>query len=217
MNLNTFFDTNFKAFDEAVSNEILTRKFRPEKCPHKKKIDLCVGAKGAGKSTFVANLYEYGFVRVPYFDKKMIIKKYGQQVSSHAECELRANKVVNALAERLISEGRSFCVETDFEDTALLDTIISAKKHGYELAVHWVRTNDAQTNIERVQVLNGNVNAQKFMTSHEAMRAHIIRLIEFCNTLDIFDNSKDLTQTKERLKNPKKQIEKEKVDEGFCL
>ena len=99
----------------------------------------------------------------------------------------------------------------------MMDIFINAKKSGYRLVVFYVETPNVQTNKARVdkRVSQGGNSASndEIEKTTSSIKQNVIKLIEYCDVLYMFDNSKELTQTNERLKNS----EKEKVGGAFWL
>ena len=217
MNFNAFINSRYRALDFKTTEQILSENFSLKDFPNGKHLALWVGAKGSGKSTLLANLYEYGTIDLPYLDVHMFAKKKFSHLKDESQAMLWANQAVNAITETLVKGGKSFCLETSFDDKKMMDIVINAKKSGYRLVVFYVETPNVQTNKARVdkRVSQGGNSASndEIEKTTSSIKQNVIKLIEYCDVLYMFDNSKELTQTNERLKNS----EKEKVGGAFWL
>ncbi|MBR5012726.1 MAG: AAA family ATPase [Clostridia bacterium] len=209
MNFNTFINPRYRALDFNLTQEILSEKFTLKDFPNGKNLALWVGARGSGKSTLLANLYEYGTIDLPYIDSSMFAKKRFSHLKDPAQATLWANQAVNTVCESLIKCGKSFCLETSFDDCSALDIVKDAKKHGYRFVFFYVETSDAQLNKKRLKAreMQGGEVAQEeeIEKSVASIRENVIKLIEHCDAMYMFDNSKELTQTNERLRSEEKE------------
>ena len=212
MNFNTFINPRYRALDFNLTQEILSEKFTLKDFPNGKTLALWVGARGSGKSTLIANLYEYGTIDLPYLDSSMFAKKKFSHLKDASQAMLWANQAVNTVCETLIKGGKSFCLETSFDDI-----VKDAKKHGYRFVIFYVETSNAELNKKRLKARQAESEEcpkdEEIEKSMASIRENVIKLIEHCDVMYMFDNSKELTQTNERLQS----IEKEKVGGDLWL
>ena len=217
MNFNTFINPRYRALNSKLTEQILSEKFTLKNFPNGKDLAVWVGAKGSGKSTLLANLYEYGVIDLPYLDSNMFAQKKFSHLKDKDQSLLWGGQAVNTICESLIEGGKSFCLETSFDDKKTMDIILNAKKSGYRLAVFYVETPSAAVNKERIlrRVSQGGMTAkeEEIESTTASIKENVIKLIEYCDVLYMFDNSKELTQTNERLKDS----DKEKVGGAFWL
>lgn len=217
MNFNTFINPRYRALDFNLTQEILSEKFTLKDFPNGKTLALWVGARGSGKSTLIANLYEYETIDLPYLDSAMFAKKKFSHLKDASQAMLWANQAVNTVCETLIKGGKSFCLETSFDDCSALDIVKDAKKHGYRFVFFYVETSNAELNKKRLKARQAESEEcpkdEEIEKSMASIRENVIKLIEHCDVMYMFDNSKELTQTNERLQS----IEKEKVGGDLWL
>lgn len=217
MNFNTFINPRYRAINANLTEEILSEKFTLKNFPDGKNIAVWVGAKGSGKSTLLANLYEYGVIDLPYLDANLFAKKKFSHLKDESQRLLWGSLAVNTVCETLIDCGKSFCLETSFDNKKTMDIILKAKKSGYRLAVFFVETPSIEVNKQRIdkRISQGgsSAKAEEIEMTTASIKQNVIKLIEHCDVLYMFDNSRELTQTNERLKDS----EKEKVGGAFWL
>ena len=211
MQTNAFNTKNFQMISYEETTKILSQNFRLKNLPNGKTIFLCVGAHGSGKSTFLANLYKQKLLTLPYLNKKAFQSHFAKNtdVDLQQKCTLATNKI----AENMVKSGHSFCWETEDQAATYFPLIEKAKKQGYHIGVVFVQIAHAKTNLQRVdqRAEKGGANCHplEILESIDWAKKQAIKLIEICDEFFIFDNSKDLVQTKGK--------DMEKNGRNFCL
>ena len=210
MHLNTYIKNHFKAYDNQTTQQILAENFSLNNLPKGKTIFLCVGAIGAGKSTVLANMYEQNVLNFPYLSDKIVAEKLSSAVGTRpGQNQIAA--ATHKIAQNLVKSGHSFCWEPEDITAKYLEIVDFAKANGYAIEVFYVMTDTASINLMRKNMRAGQVaSAQDVQESFSGISKQVIKLIEKCDNLYMFDNSWQLNQTNQR------NIEKE-LGESFCL
>lgn len=190
MQLHQFVKQNFKVLDSKTTLQILTQNFRLKNFPNGKKIFLCVGPKGSGKSTVIANLYQHNVLDLPYISGDAFLQVQNPKFQNpHL-----AQKASMLVTENLVKCGSSFCLESELADPKNFEILSQAKKNGYKISVFYVMTDMPNINLSRMT----NANARELtemIEEHNSFKPRVVKLIEICDELYMYDNSKNLTQT----------------------
>lgn len=190
-----FHHRDFTVLDETTTKNILSQNFRLKNFPNGKKMFLCVGARGSGKSTVIANMYKQNMLDVPYISSEIFLHKNLLAINNPHRTEL-SKKASQIVTSNLIKSGCSFCLETELASQETFEAIFNAKKNGYKICVCYVMTDNPEINLARVDNLAINRQSE-IIHAHNAFKNRVVKLIEICDELFMFDNSKNLTQTKD--------------------
>ncbi|MBR2221153.1 MAG: hypothetical protein IJ975_03360 [Clostridia bacterium] len=211
MQLNAYLQKHFTPFDYATTQKILAEKFNLKNLSNGKKIFLCVGAIGSGKSTVIANLYAQNLLHYPYLSDKIVAEKLSSTGAPKSTCEQVA-AATHKIAKNLVKSGHSFCWEPEDTNGKYLEIVDFAKKQGFKIEVFYVMTDAVNINLGRtMQRFGQSTTAQQVLDSFYGIEKQVIKLIEHCDTLDMFDNTSQFGQTK-----PRANAQKE-TGETFCL
>lgn len=199
MLLNTYVKNNFKAYDEQTTKNILSQHFRLKNFPNGKRLFLCVGADGAGKSTVIANLYKQKILDIPYISQDFFQAKCTAKLSDELRARQFASLATDKITQNLVRSGCSFCYETTLARTNAEDLVKIAKKNGYKILVFFVMTDSPTINVERV---NNSIDCQhkelikkQILECYNNINKSIVGILDMCDDLYMFDNSQNLTQT----------------------
>ena len=95
-----------------------------------------------------------------------------------------------------MEKGQSFVYESVFSHPNKLDIVKKAKELGYKIIAIYVKTNDAQINVERVALRASqgghDVPKEKILSRYERVKENVEKLKEIVDDFSEFDNSKDL-------------------------
>lgn len=207
MDFNSHLKNHFKAYDSETTHQILADNFKLKNFPNGKRIVLCVGAIGAGKSTVIANMYEQHLLDVPYISDQIVAQKLSSPDAPRPAAD-RVAAATHKIAQNLVKSGRSFCWEPEDISGRYLEVVDFAKAQGFRIDVFFVMTDTAKINLARKGAHLAKPN--DVVESFNGIKKQVINLIEKCDHLYMFDNSLQLCQTKER--NAKKEL-----GESFCL
>ena len=109
--------------------------------------------------------------------------------------DLEAAVKAEELRERLLSEKKDFTFETVLSTERNLNLLKRAKESGYFVRGIYVLTTDAGVNVARVnarEALGGHgVPEDKIRSRYEKALALIPELVEICDVLHIYDNTKE--------------------------
>ena len=95
MDFNSHLKNHFKAYDSETTHQILADNFKLKNFPNGKRIVLCVGAIGAGKSTVIANMYEQHLLDVPYISDQIVAQKLSSCFIDKSQIYVILNKTQN--------------------------------------------------------------------------------------------------------------------------
>lgn len=163
-----------------------------------KQLWLLAGGNGVGKSTFYrARLEPLG---LPFVNADSLAKQlYPEQPEQHS---YEAAKMAEAMREKLLQQGRTFCFETVFSHHSKIDFIAKAKAIGYEIVLVFIHLCLVSLNQARVaqRVSDGGHNVPEDKVSSRIPRVlkNIQQVLPLCDHSYLLDNS--------RLDNPFQQI-----------
>lgn len=142
------------------------------------------GPNGSGKST-ISNHFEY-------------VGEYTNAddiVASTCMSNLEAAKQVDLRRYQAIEELRDFTFETVLSSERKMNLLRTAKTHGFFIKCFFILTKDPLLNVARVQArfLAGghSVEAETIKKRYWKSLANIKKLIELCDILHVYDNTKD--------------------------
>ena len=142
------------------------------------------GPNGSGKSTITRMAKTVG----EYINADDIKKT---TLCSDLEAAVKAEE----LRERLLSEKKDFTFETVLSTERNLNLLKRAKESGYFVRGIYVLTTDAGVNVARVnarEALGGHgVPEDKIRSRYSRALALIPQLVEVCDILHVYDNTKE--------------------------
>ena len=149
----------------------------------KPEIVVFAGPNGSGKSTLTDTLRPIG---VPYVNADDIQKALG--------CDnLVAAKHAEALREKYVASGVSFCFETVLSTDRNLNLLKRAKDSGFFIRCYYVLTVDPMINVARVKsrVSAGghDVPEDKIISRYDRALGLLPELIPVCDVCHIYDTS----------------------------
>ena len=142
------------------------------------------GPNGSGKSTITRMAKTVG----EYINADDIKKT---TLCSDLEAAVKAEE----LRERMLNEKRDFTFETVLSTERNLNLLKKAKENGYFIRGIYVLTIDAGVNVARVnarEALGGHgVPEDKIRSRYSKALALIPQLVEICDILHVYDNTKE--------------------------
>ena len=157
------------------------------------------GPNGSGKST-ISNHFEYVG---EYTNADDVVAVMG--ISN-----IEAAKQVDSRRYQAIEESRDFTFETVLSSEYKMELLRTAKERGFFIKCFFILTKDPLLNVARVQArfLAGGhaVEAETVKRRYWKSLANINELMELCDILHVYDNTKD---------EPKRIIRKHKDDITF--
>ena len=159
-----------------------------------KEIVIIAGPNGSGKSTLASQLTFSGkFINADDCEKKLYAN-----IADKNKREVQATIRVAKEIQEHIKLGKSFAFETVFSTSEIPNFLVTAKKQGYFITLHFIATENASINIERVakRVREGghDVPLEKITSRYEKSLSILPRLLEFSAKAIIYDNSHDKIQ-----------------------
>lgn len=142
------------------------------------------GPNGSGKSTITRMAKTVGF----YIN--------ADDIKSTTHCtDMEAAVKAEELREKMISDKNDFTFETVLSTDRNLKLLQKAKENGYFVRGIYVLTNDASVNVARVNVREAfgghGVPEDKIRSRYTKALALIPQLVEVCDILHIYDNTKE--------------------------
>lgn len=141
------------------------------------------GPNGSGKSTIIQFFEKVG----EYTNADDVVASTGMDI-------VEAAKFVDEKRYSAINENKDLTFETVLSSEYKMDIIRKAKEHGYFIKCIFILTVDPLINVARVEarVANGghDVTRDKIISRYSKSLAHIKDLIELCDILHVYDNSK---------------------------
>ncbi|MEO0442822.1 MAG: AAA family ATPase [Pseudomonadota bacterium] len=154
-----------------------------------KQLWVLAGGNGAGKSTFYnTRLKPFG---IPFINADIIAKKL--YPDSADDNSYFAAKVAEGIRQRLIKEGRSFCMETVFSHPSKIDFIARAKALNYQIIFVFIHLklntlNQARV-ASRVRLGGHSVPDEKILARIPRTLANAAKVIPLCDEVRVLDNS----------------------------
>lgn len=148
----------------------------------KPEVFVFAGPNGSGKST-ITQLAKIAGIYINADD----IKK-----TNHCT-DLEAAILAEQMRENALAQKISFTFETVLSTDRNLKLLRRAKENGFFIRCVYVLTNDAETNVQRVQsrAENGghSVPEDKIRSRYVKALALVPELVEVCDVMHIYDNS----------------------------
>lgn len=155
-----------------------------------RRLDLVVGANGAGKSTFVALTLAHLLPESLFVNADEIAKQ--RRPEDPASHSYDAARIAAETRSRLIRAGKSFIAETVFSHPSKLELVSDAHEHGYTVALHAVMIPEGLA-IERVrhrvQAGGHDVPEDKIRQRYQRLWTLAATAIRRCDLATVYDNS----------------------------
>lgn len=141
------------------------------------------GPNGSGKSTILQFFEKVG----EYTNADDVVSSTGMDI-------IEAAKFVDQKRYAAINDNKDLTFETVLSSEFKMDVLREAKNHGYFIKCIFILTVDPLINVARVEarVANGghDVSRDKIISRYYKSLAHIKDLIELCDILHVYDNTK---------------------------
>ena len=149
----------------------------------KPEIVVFAGPNGSGKSTLTDTLRPVG---VPYVN--------ADEIQKALDCDnLVAAKHAEALREKYVASGVSFCFETVLSTERNLNLLKRAKEAGFFIRCYYVLTIDPMINVARVRsrVSAGghDVPEDKIISRYDRALGLLPEVIPICDVCHVYDTS----------------------------
>lgn len=142
------------------------------------------GPNGSGKSTITS-----------HFDKIGEYTNADDVVDSTGMSNIEAAQFVDKKRYEAIDNGKDFTFETVLSSEYKMNLLKEAKNKGYFIKCFFVLTIDPEINVARVEarVASGGhgVERDKIISRYYKALSNIKGLIQICDILHVYDNSKD--------------------------
>ena len=146
---------------------------------------VLAGPNGSGKSTITK-----------YFEIQGIYTNADEVVASTGMDNKEAAEFVDKKRYEFIESKQDFTFETVLSSEYKMNILRKAKEEGYFIKCVFVLTNDPQINVTRVEtrVLNGghDVDKEKIISRYYKSLRHIKELMDICDIMHVYDNTKCL-------------------------
>lgn len=156
-----------------------------------KKAIIFAGVNGAGKSTF------YNMQNIPDFKETIrintdeIVREIGDWRNDVDQ--MKAGKIGIKLRNEAIKQGKSFNEETTLCGKTIIKLFEKLKENGYKIDLYYVGLKNADIALERIKkrVANGghDIPAEKVRKRYEESKNNLEKIIPFCDSVSVFDNS----------------------------
>jgi len=160
------------------------------------KLYVFAGANGSGKSTLVKSFFKKEKYRhITYICPDNIVRAMPENNLSEEEKYLKAFKIAERERNRLVKEGKPFCLETVLSRYDKVELIAKIKESGYKICIIYITTENPEINKRRVKrrVSEGghDVPEEKLVNRYYKSLELIPELIKQANEFYIYDNSID--------------------------
>lgn len=157
-----------------------------------KKTIIFGGVNGAGKSTFYNMSQDIpDFKETVRINTDEIVREIGDWQSDADQ--MKAGKIGIKLRNEAISEGKSFNEETTLCGKTIIKLFEKLKENGYKIDLYYVGLKNSDIALERIKnrVANGghDIPAEKVRKRYEESRNNLEKVIPFCDSVSVFDNS----------------------------
>ncbi|MEG9431597.1 zeta toxin family protein [Terriglobus sp. ADX1] len=153
-------------------------------------LTVVAGPNGSGKSTLTKWNRET-FQTFPVLDPDAVAKSLN--ASGSAGSAIDAGRAVLTLADQLLTEGRSFVVETTLSGNTYIRMMQRAKAAGYHMVFLFVGTQSVEINLVRVRnrVIKGghDVPEEDQRRRFERSMRHMQTAFELADDASLYDNS----------------------------
>lgn len=162
------------------------------KMKNSRKAIIFAGVNGAGKSTFYNMSQDIpDFKETVRINTDEIVREIGDWRNDADQ--MKAGKIGIKLRNEAIRQGKSFNEETTLCGKTIIKLFEKLKENGYKIDLYYVRLKNSDIALERIKsrVANGghDIPAEKVRRRYEESRNNLEKVIPFCNSVSIFDNS----------------------------
>lgn len=162
------------------------------KMKNSRKAIIFAGVNGAGKSTFYNMSQDIpDFKETVRINTDEIVREIGDWRNDADQ--MKAGKIGIKLRNEAIRQGKSFNEETTLCGKTIIKLFEKLKENGYKIDLYYVRLKNSDIALERIKsrVANGghDIPAEKVRRRYEESRNSLEKVIPFCNSVSIFDNS----------------------------
>ena len=159
---------------------------------NRKKAIIFAGTNGAGKSTFYNMSQDIpDFKETVRINTDEIVREIGNW-QSNAD-QMKAGKIGIKLRNEAIKQGKSFNEETTLCGKTIIKLFEKLKENGYKIDLYYVGLKNSDIALERIKnrVANGghDIPAEKVRKRYEESRSNLEKVIPFCDSISVFDNS----------------------------
>ena len=148
------------------------------------------GPNGSGKSTLTAMLEAEGVEFGEYLNADNIAREFGEVTEFVSR---KAQQIVRDMRKDALTEGRDHSFETVMSHTSHIDHMAEAKRHGFEVQLHFVATDDPVINLDRVanRVQRGghSVPEDRVIARYERCLENLPAAFAGADSARIYDNS----------------------------
>ena len=157
-----------------------------------RKAIIFAGVNGAGKSTFYNMSQDIpDFKETVRINTDEIVREIGDWRNDADQ--MKAGKIGIKLRNEAIRQGKSFNEETTLCGKTIIKLFEKLKENGYKIDLYYVGLKNSDIALERIKsrVANGghDIPAEKVRRRYEESRNNLEKVIPFCNSVSIFDNS----------------------------
>lgn len=156
-----------------------------------KRLDLVVGANGAGKSTFVALTLAPLLPGSVFVNADEIAKQRWPEDSASRSYE--AARIAADTRARLIELGRSFIAETVFSHPSKLELVTDARAARYTIVLHVLQIPEdlaVERVKHRVRAGGHDVPESKIRERHQRLWTFVAQAIGRSDMATVYDNSR---------------------------
>lgn len=162
------------------------------KMKNSRKAIIFAGVNGAGKSTFYNMSQDIpDFKETVRINTDEIVREIGDWRNDADQ--MKAGKIGIKLRNEAIRQGKSFNEETTLCGKTIIKLFEKLKENGYKIDLYYVGLKNSDIALERIKsrVANGghDILAEKVRRRYEESRNNLEKVIPFCNSVSIFDNS----------------------------
>lgn len=157
-----------------------------------RKAIIFAGVNGAGKSTFYNMSQDIpDFKETIRINTDEIVREIGDWKNDADQ--MKAGKIGIKLRNKAISEGKSFNEETTLCGKTIIKLFEKLKENSYKIDLYYVGLKNSDIALERIKnrVANGghDIPAEKVRKRYEESRNNLEKVIPFCDSVSVFDNS----------------------------
>lgn len=186
----------FKAYDYVSAMKILKKGYDIKFEGLNNPVMLIVaGPNASGKSTYIANLYKQGLIKIPYINADIINQFELKDIEDETERNLKGMQIAMQRVENAIDNKQSFVYETVLSHPSKLELVKFAKSKGFDIYSIFVYTSNPKINLnrlkKRVEKGGHDVPAEKVVNRYYRSISYKNDLKELSDTFLEFDNSEE--------------------------
>jgi predicted ABC-type ATPase len=153
-------------------------------------LSVIAGPNGSGKSTLTAMLEAEDVDFGQYLNADNIAREFGEVTEFVSR---KAQQIVRDMRKAALAEGRDHSFETVMSHTSHIEYMAEAKRHGFDVRLFFVATDDPVINLDRVanRVLKGghSVPDDRVIARYERCLENLPAAISVADSARIYDNS----------------------------